>query len=382
MEFPNYLSIYIFPIYYLSVSTILIDIGSSIGASPGDLGLIFTFYPAGAIVGQLTSVFYNTKFTKMQIFLVSYLLLIPISIALSFSRSLIMFFILYTIAGYILGVVWVQANENILESKIKNKDRLMTVALTFYPLGAFTAPFIASLVVNSAFNWQFLYYILIILIVLIAILYYFLMRNRKDKILTEKREKIDLKKIFHLPKKNIMFLLIALGAFFYSIGDTSFIIWSPTFFRIERFLDVKTAGYVIAIFWIGIIVGRMVLMPFLGKIRANLLLLILTLFAIIFTSYSIFAPTGNQIFIGMGLAGMGYSALFPLFMSSGSTVYKKGKGVLLTIMYASAYTGKTIAPFLTRFISRYNMTFSLLIAIIFLGISLILVSTDIYYEKR
>jgi len=48
--------------------------------------------------------------------------------------------------------------------------------------------------------------------------------------------------------------------------------------------------------------------------------------SLIFTFFTIFSRTKFNIFTGIGLAGIGYSAIFPLFISSGSTLYKKGRG--------------------------------------------------------
>ncbi|MBC8387125.1 MAG: MFS transporter [Actinobacteria bacterium] len=366
----------------MSISTILIDISNSIQVNTKDLSLIFTFFTTGAILGQLTSVFYNTKFTKLRIILVSYALLVPITIALSFSNSIYTFFILYIFAGYILGVIWIQATVNVLESKIKNKDRLMTIALCFYPFGAFTAPFIASTIVGNNLSWRYLYYIIIFLIVIITILYLTVTRNRKDEILTKKREKINFRKIFHDRRKNMVFIIVAFGLIFYSIADTSLIVWSPTFFRVERMFSMQAAGYVISIFWMAVIIGRIIVSPVLGKIQANRVLFMLSTIAIIFTSFTIFSRTKFNIFTGIGLAGIGYSAIFPLFISSGSTLYKKGRGVLVTILFVAAYIGKSIAPFMTRFTSKYNMTLSVSLSVIFMGITMILIIFHIFYKKR
>lgn len=366
----------------MSTSTILIEISNSISARSQDLSLIFTFFTTGVIIGQLTSVFYNIKFTKMRIMLPAYFLLIPVTILLSFANSLLIFFISYFIVGYLLGIIWVQANENILESKIKNKDKLMTVSLSFYPLGAFTGPFIATSIIINKLSWRFLYYILTVLIVIIALLYFFIMRKRKDKILVEKREKIDFNKIFYDKDKNITFAIIAFGLLAYSISDTSLIVWSPTFFRVVRMIDIKTAGYLISIFWIAIIAGRIILMPFLGKIRTSRILLVLSFIAISFTAFTIFSPVKFWIFTGMILTGMGFSAIYPLLISSGSIVYEKGRGVLISILFVSAYIGKSVAPFLTRYISKYSMFFSLSISIIFMGITIIFILLDIFYKKR
>ncbi|GAH53011.1 unnamed protein product, partial [marine sediment metagenome] len=56
---------------------------------------------------------------------------------------------------------WIQATKYILENDIKNKDRLITIFLNFYPIGHITAPFIASSLINNGINWRYSYVVMI-----------------------------------------------------------------------------------------------------------------------------------------------------------------------------------------------------------------------------
>jgi len=156
-EIPNFLSFFIFSIFYNVASLMLIEISRSTGIAIANLTLVFTFYTIGAVIGQVTSVIYNRKFKKIQIILAGYVLTIPIAIIISFNSNLILFYILYLISGYLLGVVWIQANQFVLENRIKNKDRIVTILLSFYPLGALASPFISSTLIRMYLSWRFAY---------------------------------------------------------------------------------------------------------------------------------------------------------------------------------------------------------------------------------
>ncbi len=147
LEIPNYLSIFIFPLFFLTLSPILLDISASTGIKTGDFNLVFTFFTIGSVIGQLTSIQYNRRFNSLTVLVASFIILIPVTLILSRISSLYAFYILYLISGYILGVIWLQANNNIMRSRIKNKDRLISFALSFYPIGAFVAPYISSSIV-------------------------------------------------------------------------------------------------------------------------------------------------------------------------------------------------------------------------------------------
>jgi len=358
-----------------------LDISITTGIDVGNLNLIFTFYTVGGVIGQLTSVLYNKKFKALNIIITGFVVLIPITFSLSFSSKLIAFYILYFIAGYILGVIWIQANGNIIRSKVRNKDRLTTVALSFYPIGAFTAPFIASTIVSNNLNWRFLYYIISLIIIVIIILY--LTITRKAKYDTIKQEEVlSFKEIFLHKNKNTIFILTTFLLVAYCISETVIATWSPTFLRSEKMFDIQSAAFFVSIFWISILAGRVIIGFFAGKVKANYMILILSGVAVASMFFMFLSDSKYFIFIAVIFVGLGFSGIFPLLISSGSTIYKKGKGVLLTILFASAHLGISVSSYLTRFVSKYNMTLSVFISIIFMGVTMILIIFHIFYKKR
>ncbi len=177
-------------------------------------------------------------------------------------------------------------------------------------------------------------------------------------------------------------MLLALSIVFYCISETVISTWSPTFFRSERMFDIQTAGSDISIFWISVIIGRAVVSYMAGKVRSSYVMLVLSITAIISMIFMIFLKSRYAIFIIMGFTGLGFSGMFPLLISSGSAVYKKGKGVLITVLFAASNVGISIAPFMTRLISRYNITFSVSMAIVFMFFTMLLLIIYIVCENK
>ena len=171
LEIPNYLAVFIFPLFFLTLSPILLDISVSTGIKIGDLGLIFTFFTVGSAIGQLTSILFNRKFSSLTVIVASLIMLIPITLALAQAKGMNVFYTLYFIGGYLLGVIWLQANQNIIRSRIKNKERVIALTLSFYPIGAVVAPYISSTIVSRGMDWQIFYYMLVFLILIAIILY-------------------------------------------------------------------------------------------------------------------------------------------------------------------------------------------------------------------
>ena len=372
-EIPNFLTILLFPIFFLVASPVLLEISESTGNAVGDLSLIFTFFTLGAVAGQLTSVFYNRRFKKIAIILFSYLFLFITVILISLISNLYMFYSLFFVGGYLLGVLWIQATKFVLENNIRNKDRLTIITLSFYPVGAFLAPFISSTLTRAGLGWRFSYYVVAVLIIVTALLYIIMIRKRQD--LTREEEKISLKQIFTDRGKNTIFILVSLLIIFYCLSETVIATWSPTFFRVERGFNVLQGGYVSSVFWIFIIFGRIIAGLLAGKVRARIIMLSLSVIAIISVSLMIGLNIGILTFILIALSGIGFSAIFPLLVSTGSTLYDKGRGVLATVLFAASNIGVSAAPFLTRLTSGYSMALSVWLSVFFMGAVLILLIT-------
>jgi len=361
----------------------LLDMSKSTGIKATDLGIVFTFFTIGAVAGQLTSVFYNRKFSKIQVIVASYIVTVPLIVVAAFNSSLILFYIIYFVCGYTLGVVWIQANELILTSNVQNKERLVTIMLTFYPIGALVAPFISSSIIGSGLSWRFSYYVIIFIIAVNMALYIFIIGRRKGTSANLKDERLSFKEIFTDRKKNFILVLIFFAIIFYCSSETVISTWAPTFFRLERGLDIQSAGFLITLFWILIVIGRLISLFLAGKVESIRIMAILSMLAIVSISALIFIKTVYIIYILVVIAGLGYSALFPLLVSTGSTIYEKGRGVLATILFVASNIGVSSAPFITRYISAKNMLFSVGIApVIMAGVFILMIVLMLIWPRK
>jgi fucose permease len=278
-------------------------------------------------------------------------------------------------------VIWLQATKYILENSIQNKDRLITIFLTFYPLGHLTAPQIASFLINHDLSWRYSYFFMIVLVVIIIILYLVLKKEERTGMSIEEENKLQFKKIFFNRNLNIIFVFGCILILFYTISETVISAWVPTFLRSVRFFDIQTAGLMISIFWLAVIAGRIIVSFFAGRLKTNYMILILTIIAlasmIVFVSRDSFKFAITAIIF----AGLGYSGIPPLGISSASTIYEKGRGVLASIVFSAANIGISVAPFITRFFSRFNMNLSVAMAPIFMLFTSLIVIGKIIYEN-
>ncbi len=382
VEIPNFLSGFIFAIFFNIASPILIEISKTTGILVANLAFIFTSFTIGAALGQLTSVFYNRRFKKFQVIVAGYIILIPLAVVIGFSANLILFWILYFFSGYVFGVIWMQANQYILTSKVRNKERIITIFLSFYPIGAFVAPFISSSIISAGFNWRLIYYIVIFMISLNIILYISILGRKKESTALQNEAKLSFKEVFTNKSKNLIFVLVFLAICFYCSSEAIVATWTPTFLGLARNFPIQPASLALNLFWLFVIIGRLIVLTVAGRIKSTKVMLFISILAII--SMLVFAFIYNKylIYVLISIAGLGYSAIFPMLISTGSTLYEKGRGLLATFLFLASNIGLSLAPLITKLSSRVSMQLSISFSFILMAFVTIIIVVVIFLFKR
>jgi MFS family permease len=372
-EIPNFLTVFIFSIFFNVASPILIEISKNTGILITDLGFIFTSFTIGAALGMFTSVFYNRRFKKIQVILAGYIVLIPLAVIIGFTKNLVLFWILYFFTGYIFGVLWMQANQFILVSKVRNKERLITIFLTFYPIGAFIAPFISSSIISAGFDWRFVYYIVIFMISLNIILYVILLGRKGESAAIQNEARLPIKEIFIDKTKNLIFILVFLAVCFYCCSEAIVATWTPTFLGLARNLPVQPASFALNLFWMFVIIGRLIILIIAGRIKAVRIMLVISILAIISMLAFSFFYNKYLIFVLISIAGLGYSSMFPMLVSTGSTIFEKGRGLLATFLFLASNVGLALAPVITKFSSKVSLQLSISFSFILMAVVTIII---------
>ena len=327
------------------------------------------------------------NFLSIFIFSIFFNIASPILIEISKSTSilttnLILFWVIYFLSGYILGVVWIQANQFILVSKVRNKERIITIFLTFYPIGAFIASFISSSIISAGFSWRSIFYIVIFMISINIILYIILLGRKSENAAIQNEAKLPLKEIFTDKTKNLIFILLFLAVCFYCSSETILATWTPTFLREARNLPVQPASLALNLFWLFVIIGRVIVLIIAGRIKSTKIMLVISTLAIISMIAVAFIYNKYLIFILISIAGLGYSAMFPLLISAGSTLYEKGRGILVTFLFLASNIGVASAPAITKFSSKASMQLSISFSFILMAIVSIIVLMITYLFNR
>jgi FHS family glucose/mannose:H+ symporter-like MFS transporter len=381
MEIPNFLSLFIFAFFMMITSPILLDISDFFKVSPENMNLMITFFTTGVIIGLLSSMLLNRKFRKNHIILASYIMTIPILIILGLTRNLIIFYILYFIIGYFFGLVWINANSNLVESRVRNKDSVLNLGHSFFAIGALTAPFLSISLINRKISWNTIYF-LIIFLVIIAVFSYIVILKKEKTITLPEQEKKSIKDLFKYKNKNIFFLFSGILMILAVMSEWIIATWAPTFFRVQKMFSLSNAGYILTAFWIGMLIGRVGISFLTYRLKTRYIMIGSSLISIIALILTIFINNTLINIVAIGFVGLGFSGFAPLILSTTSTVYDSNKDVVITIIFFFGLSGNALAPYLTKLTSSNNMVFSLSLTIFLMVAVLVFTLIRVIYKGK
>ena len=381
MEIPNFFSLFMFAFFMMITSPILLDISDFFKVRPENMNLIITFFTIGVILGLLNSILLNRKFKKNYIILISYLMTIPILVVLGLTRNLIIFNILYFILGYFFGLIWINANTNLVESRVKNKDSVVNIGHSFFAIGALTAPFLSISLLNRKIDWNIIYFITIFLVLVAVFSYIIILRKRKNTSLRD-HKKQSIKGLFEYKNKNIFFLLSGIMMILAVMSEWIIATWAPTFFRVQKMFSLSSAGFILTAFWIGMLIGRVGISFLSYRLKVRHIMIGSSLVSIIALILTIFINNTLVNIIAIGFVGLGFSGFAPLILSTTSTAYDANKDVVITIIFLFGLSGNALAPYFTKLISGNNMVFSLALTIFLMIAVLVFTLIRVFYKRN
>ncbi|MDD3777226.1 MAG: MFS transporter [Actinomycetota bacterium] len=381
-EFPNYLTLLMFSAFLLGPSTILIEIADSFNTTPADFSLVFTFFMIGLIAGQLTSNFYARFISRINLVSVVYAVLIVLAGIMYFNSNLYIYYLLYALSGYGLGIINIIANQYILSSPVRNKAKILTIASVFFPIGAILSPLLSLSVVDNRAGFKAIYLVYMGMFLLIFILYQVVTRNRAYHSNDIRRSPISLRQTLKHRGKNLFLAAACLAIMFYAIAETVLSTWAPTFFREARGLDPLNSGLLLTVFWIVLIIGRLILSQLTDRIKPLIIVLALTAAASIAMVGLLLSHTRAAIFASAVGTGLGFSAIFPLLVYVGSQSYPQAVNGLLPLLFISGTLGNALAPYMVSTVSKASMEWSLWLGYLFVLATLVLAMAMFVYSRK
>ena len=190
------------------------------------------------------------------------------------------------------------------------------------------------------------------------------------------------KQIFRNKANNFTYGIIVLLTMTYCISEAVIIFWGPTFLRAERFFNLQNTGLALSVFWLSVIGGRLIISIFTDKVDNFKIMFFISIIGFFSVLFFTILSDKYLIFIFITLAGLSYSGIFPLLVSSGSEIFDRGKGLILTIIFTASSIGKAVTPYLIDITSGVSMFLSIFLAVIFMALTVFLLAILLFFHKK
>ncbi|TCK98181.1 fucose permease [Natranaerovirga hydrolytica] len=254
-------------------------------------------------------------------------------------------YLLFFLTGIARGSVS-NVNNGIINDIAVGKSGMLNLLHTFFAVGAFLTPIIASFITGMGYSWKWVVIIGIVFSIT-SVFIYALMRMELINQSEKTQDEDENEPINRVPYyKSVDFYLAAALAFFYLGAENSVNGWLVTYFSDTGIMSTAYAQRLLSVLWVIIIVGRLLTAYLSRYLKAKSLILInsigATLFFIILVlNRNIIVVTVSLIFFGFFLAGV-----FPTTISSVGRIVKGSSGGI-AVLLAFAGIGGTILPAIT-----------------------------------
>lgn len=257
-----------------------------------------------------------------------------------------------------MGIATVLARTNVFLSRF-NLPKYLSVAQSFYGVGATLAPIIATSFIGAGISWNFFYLVLLGVSLFTAILFEFSFRNTEQDLARFEPDDEDVANnvvdtaLLKLALKNKITWINALFIFFYQGSEVSIGGWIVTYLLDYRH-GSHVVGYVASGFWGGVALGRLLLArpihKYMGARRSVIVCSLSSIFCVILTWV---IPNVITAGVFVSFAGFFVGPNYPIMVKFASDLLPRRIQIIsITIYTAFGSAGGAFFPFLIGIVSQ------------------------------
>jgi fucose permease len=335
----------------------------------------------------MTSIFTGTLVEKLgtgKLIMFSVLLTSIGLFGISVMPSFIWIFLFAIPLGIGAGAIDASLNNYVAQNY---KAAHMNWLHAFWGIGATAGPLIMAISIANTAKWRIGYQVLagiqfgIFFIILISLSLWkvhdetYISENKQKN---QSNSKMDILRIKGV--KMTLFAFVLYCAIEFSVG-----LWGASYLVFYESLSIPLAGQMIAIYFFGITIGRILSGIISFRLENRVLIISGVLLFIVATILLFISNEIIFIAIGFGLQGLGLAPIFPGLTHETPTRFGKENGIhLIGYQIASASFGLSVFPMIFGIIAEYiSIQYYLyFLMIIALGLLFILLRLDNLFKKR
>jgi fucose permease len=313
-------------------------------------GVVLSASAVGYFLSSFLSGFLVQRFGPKKVVLLG-LLLQAVGLSLFGSAAGVLFNLCATfLVGLGHGGTEVVTNVCVVRMESPGQSRLMNLMHAAFPVGAILGPILVGQLIAAGLVWQLTFRAIAVVTFGIALGFVFLSFG---SVLGEKEEEEERRHLgFSRLIRNPLLFFLFLTIFLYVGAEIGVSSWIAEYY-VEVFgPPVSVGAYVISVFWLGILIGRLGMYLAYHGYRQAEILLVMSCVAV--SSLAVSLLIGNATVAGVGffVSGLGYSGVYPVVMAIVGEEFKRGQSVALGFVSMGGGIGSFSFPFIMAAIAN------------------------------
>lgn len=244
------------------------------------------------------------------------------------------------------GGTEVVVNFAVVRIERDGESRLMNLMHAAFAVGAIIGPFAVGRIMDAGLSWQLIYRLMALVTVLMAGTLSLLPFSRLGR---EEDKSEDRPRLIKLLKHPLL-ILSFLTLFLYVGTELGTSAWVAEYYVKFLGTSVSAGAYMVSILWLGLLIGRLALSGYRGQRQAELMLALASICTVALT-FAILMRDPWLAGIGFFVAGLGFSAIYPLVIALIGKYFKNGQGAAIGFVATGGGIGAFAFPFFMAAIS-------------------------------
>jgi fucose permease len=267
----------------------------------------------------------------------------------AFTPFVLLNMLLNLMIGFGGGGTEVVVNFSMVKMERSGQSRLMNFMHAAFSVGAVVGPYIVIMLMRAELGWQMIYRIMAFVSLAMAVVFCFLPLSRLNGVEEEKsEEKVRTTSILRDPVLILSFLILLI----YVGSELGVSNWVSEYYVKFFKASADVGAFMVSIFWIGLLAGRLGTSIIYKGSRPEAVALGLACLCTVSLIFALLIRTPIVAGIGFCLAGLGYSAIYPLIMALVGRHFKTTQGAAVGFAATGGGIGSFVFPFIMAAISN------------------------------
>ncbi|MEA5002098.1 MAG: MFS transporter [Christensenella sp.] len=336
----------IYVVLFGTLSTTMMDFYAINTGAQGVFTMVSSF---GGIAAALFCALFGERFSKLWAIMVGALFLGAASLCIGLAPPYLLVCLCSLLCGVGYTIIDVMGNAAVTEYFPNRTKTLLPMIQIIFGLGTMVGPFLATLLLTPGMSRSFVNpFLMVGVLGIVVMIFYSVSLKRATPFL----HGVDLKSMASSAKQNPGEIFrswkswtVMLACSLFCAFNTTIIAWYPTFFSLDRGMDAEGAALVLTLFYLGILVMRIISPLVFKKIQPQKVFVYFSIISIVFMLIAINTQSIPAAMVLSALGGAFSSLNIVCVIMIATELFPTRKASATSLAVFSYNIGGMIAPF-------------------------------------